>query len=696
MLTYMPLARSHAASPPVIPGRSALQIEPGGRAYLRLVAVDPIMPGANDADTDTAIRPGDDFYRYANGGWLTKVTIPAGRESYDNRSMMAASTREQVRKLIEGAATTHAAKGSVAQKVGDYYASYLDERSIEAKGMAPLAEEMSRIAAIESKTTLSAYLGSTLAREGDGLTASADHVLGMWVNQGFEDADHNLPHLSQGGLGLSDRDNYLDASAAGLELRSKYQAHIAAVLKLAGFSDSENRAARVLTLETRIATTFAPDSDAADVFKQNNLWKRRDFDHKAPGMDWEAYFKSAGLGKQVDFEVWQPSAVTGVSALVEKVSVEEWKDYLRFHLVEHYAGVLPKAINEEHFAFYGTFLTGAKQAPGRNETAVDATSGALSEAVGQLYTQRYFPPEAKARAQAMTGDLKTAYRNRITNLSWMSPATKEKALAKLAALEIGVGYPDHWIDFSTLNIVRGDAFGNLRRAEAFYHRRDVTRLEQSVNPIEWPLNVQVPSAVIMFSPNAEYFSAAILQPPYFDYQGDTASNYGSAGAAMAHEITHSFDELGNLYDAHGRVGNWWSDEDRAQFRQLTEKLATQLNAYCPLANICVNGKQVLGESGADLAGLLVAHDAYVLSLNGKPDVVRRGLSGEQRFFLAFAQRWRRIQSEAALRKQITTDTHLPGEYRSDNVRNVDAWYKAFNVGPGDRLYVRPGDRVRIW
>ena len=645
---------------------------------------------------DPSVKPGEDFYRYANGNWLAKSVIPAGRQSYDTRAMLAEKTNEQVRNLIQEAAATHSAKGSVAQKVGDYYASFMDEAGIEAKGLAPLADEMAAIAAIANKASLSAYLGSTLNSEVDGLTANADHVLGLWINQGFEDAEHNLPHLWQGGLGLPDRDIYIDASAKNVELRGKYQAHITAVLKLAGFADADTRAMGILSLETRMARTFAPDSDAADVFKQNNPWKRADFDLRAPGMDWEAYFKSAGLAGQSDFIVWQPSAETGISALVGTGDIDQWKDYLRFHLIEHYASVLPRAVAVEHVSFYGSMLPSAQQAPNRAEVAIDATNGALAQAVGQLYAQRHFPPEAKARAQAMVSNLITAFRARIANLTWMSLETKEKALAKLAALEIGIGYPDTWIDYSTLDIVRGDAFGNMKRAEAFNHLRNLAKLRQPVNPIEWPINPQSPGAVIMFSPNAEFFSAAILQPPYFDSQGDPASNYGSAGAGIAHEISHSFDELGNIYDAHGRLSNWWSGEDLNRFRAEAAKLAAQFDTYCPLADLCVKGKQVLSENIADLAGLLVAHDAYVLSLKGQTDVVLGGLTGEQRFFLAFAQRWRRIQSEAALRKQIATDTHAPGEYRSDAVRNADAWYKAYKVVNGDKLYLKPEDRVRIW
>jgi putative endopeptidase len=663
---------------------------------LSVAAARPASKNPSTDDMDNSIKPGDDFYRYANGGWLKANKIPNGQSSYDNRALMAERTNQQVRDLIQNAAFAHAAQSSVVQKVGDYYASFLDQDSIEPKGLSPLEDEMARIAAISDKTSLSAYLGTTLNSEVEGLTANADHVFGIWINQGFEDSDHNLPHIWQGGLGMPDRDDYLDPSPKMAELRNHYQAHIQAVLKLTGDADSENEAARILSLEIRIAQAFAPDSDAADVFKQNNPWKRADFNAKAPGIDWGAYFQSAGLAEQRDFIVWQPSAVIGISALVRSESIDVWKEYLRFHLVEHYASVLPKAIAAEHFAFYGTILAGAQQMPDRTQEAIAATNGALGQAVGQLYTRRYFPPEAKARAQAMVKDLITAYRGRISNLTWMSPQTRQKALSKLAALQVIVGYPEDWIDYSSLDVARGDAFGNMRRAEAFNRSRNLSRLKQPVDPIEWPINPQVPGAVIMFSPNAEFFSAAILQPPYFDSEGDSASNYGSAGAGMAHEITHSFDELGNIYDAQGRLGNWWTPEDRARYREAAERLVEQFNHYCPFLDLCVNGKQVVSENIADLAGLLVAHDAYVLSLKGMDDIIIDGVNGEQRFLLAFARRWRKLQTETALRQQVKTDTHSPGEYRSDTVRNVESWYQIYKVAPGDKLYLKPEDRVRIW
>jgi putative endopeptidase len=655
-----------------------------------------VPQNANTQDLDRFIKPGDDFYRYANGGWLKTVPIPAGQPSYGTGAMLQEKTSQRVRKLIQEAAAPQAASSSIAQKVGDYYTSFMDEGGIEARGLRPLAEEMARVAAITSKASLSAYLGTTLNSEVDGLTANADHVFGVLVNQGFADSQHNLPHLLQGGLGMPDRDAYLDPSPKMAALRAQYQAHIAAILQLAGVADPQTRAARILWLEVRMARAHAPDADAADVFKQNNLWKRADFGVKAPGMDWGAYFASAGLAGQLDFIVWQPSAVIGTSALVDSAGIDVWKDYLRFHLIEHNASVVPKAVAAEKFAFYGRILSGTQQAPDRSESAVAATNAALGQAVGQLYTQGYFPPEAKAQAQAMVGELITAYRARIANLIWMSAQTKKKALAKLAALRVGVGYPDTWIDYSSLNVARSDAFGNMRRAEAFNRLRNLAKLSRPADPDEWWIDPQIVGAVIVFTPNSEFFSAGLLQPPYFDYQGDAASNYGSAGAGIAHEISHSFDELGNIYDAQGRLGNWWTAEDLAKYHAAAAKLVAQFDGYCPLADLCVNGKQVLSESIADLAGLLVAHDAYVLSLKGKNDVVIGGLSGEQRFFLAFSQRWRKAQSEAALRQQVKTDIHPPGEYRSDTVRNVEAWYKAYRIAPGDKLYLRPEDRVAIW
>jgi putative endopeptidase len=647
-------------------------------------------------EMDRSIKPGEDFYRYANGGWLRAAASAHGQTSYDTRAMLTQKTSQRVRALIQDAAAANSAKGSGQQKVGDYYASFIDEPAIEQKGLSPVTDELARITAIQEMASLAAYLGNTLNTEVDGLTGNGDHVFGVWVNQSFEDSKRYVFHLLQGGLGMPDRDAYLDPAPKMALLRTQYQAHIAAILKLAGVADSESKAAHVLALEIGIARSHAPDSDAADTFKQNNPWKRVDFVAKAPGMDWDAYFKGAGVEGEPQFVVWQPSAVIGTAALVRSESVEVWKDYLKFHLVEHYAKVLPKSVAAEDFAFYGRILSGTQQMPERSDDSIAATNAALGQAVGQLYTQQYFSPAAKQKAKAMVRDLFDAWRERISNLKWMSPETRKMALAKLATLQIGVGFPDTWIDYSTMDVVRGDALGNLRRAEAFNRALNLVKLRLPADSGEWKIDPQIVGAVIVFSPNTETFSAGLLQPPFFDSEGDAASNYGTAGAGIAHEMWHIFDELGSIYDDQGRLHKWWTEEDEARYHASAEKLAVQLDGDCPLAGLCVKGKQVLTESLADLAGLLAAHDAYLLSLKGKPDVEIAGLSGEQRFFIAFGQRWRKWQSEAALRGQITTDSHAPGEFRADTVRNVDAWYEAFKVSPSDKLYLKPGDRVRIW
>jgi putative endopeptidase len=657
-----------------------------------LMAVAPggaiAVPDAN-AGVDRSVKPGDDFYGFANGPWLKANAPPAGGSAYGTTTGLVALTRGRVLALVQEAAARP--DSGFRQKVGDFYASLMDEAGIEAKGLGPLKDDLAAIAAIGDKSSLAAYLGRSLRADVDGTTQRTEGLFGLWVQQGFHDADHYYPHLLQGGLGLADRADYLDPSPAAVAQRARYQAHIAAVLTLAGEPDAAAKAAAILALETQIATAHASAADTADVPKTDNPWKRADFPAKAPGIDWAAWFRGAGLERQATFIVWQPGAVTGISGLVASQPLEVWKDYLRFRLIEHAADLLPKAYRAEHAAM---FEGGAP--PDRAGRALDVTSAALGEAVGRLYVERYFPPQAKAAAVAMVENLRAAWRDHISKLDWMAPATREKALVKLAALKIGLGYPDRWTDYASLAIVRGDAWGNARRVERFAYRQSLARLSQPVDPTAWAIAPHTVGAVILFNPNAMDFGAGILQPPYFDYAGDAAANYGSAGAGLGHEIGHSFDDLGNQYDDKGRLVSWWTAADRERYQAASAGVLAQSSAYCPQAGLCVNGKQVLGENIADLAGLLVAHDAYVASLKGVPDTVKDGLTGEQRFFLAFAQRWRRSQNEAALRRQIATDIHAPGPYRTDTVRNVEAWYRAWGVGAGDKLYLSPDQRVRVW
>jgi predicted metalloendopeptidase len=655
--------------------------------------------GIDLAGIDHSVKPGDDFFAYANGTWIKNTEIPADKSSYGPDAILIEKTREQVRGLIQNAAKGHPKPGSDAQKVGDYYASYLDEAAIEAKGLTPLKGDFAKIDAITDKQSLSSFLGTTLRADVDALNSTnfyTDNIFGVWISQAFEDPNHNVPYILQGGLGLPDRDYYIEQSAKMDGIRAKYRAHVAAMLKLAGIADADAKAQSIFDLETKIAKTHATREESEDVQKANNPWKRADFAVKAPGLDWDAYFAAANLKDQQDFIAWHPHAITGISALVASEPVSVWKDYLTYHLIEHYAGILPKAFVAESFAFFGTTLSGTPQIRDRWKRAIDSTNGNLGEVVGKLYVAKYFPPAAKAKIVAMVKDLLTAYHARISNLTWMSPQTKEKALAKLATLRVGVGYPDKWKDYSSLEIVRGDALGNIQRSEMFEYRRNLAKLHEPVDRGEWVMVPQEVNAVNLPLANALNFPAAILQAPYFDPKADAAINYGAIGATIGHEISHSFDDSGSQFDAQGRFANWWTPDDLAHFQASGAKLAAQFDDYKPFPDLNVHGKQTLSENIADVAGLSAAHDAYVLSLGGKKAPVLQGLTGDQRFFLAYTQSWRAKEREEALREQILTDGHAPAEYRGDTVRNLDAWYPAFDVKPGEKLYLDPKDRVQVW
>jgi putative endopeptidase len=650
---------------------------------------------------DPSTRPGDDFYGYANNAWIKATQLPDGVPRLDTTTQLRAENTRRVQGLIENSARIAAAPGPVradVRKVADYYASRLDQAGIEAKGFAPLSGNLAAIAAIADRRALAAWLGRTM-RLDDGTNQQTESLWGVWIHQGFHDPYHYAAHLVQGGLGLADRDDYLDAAPERAAHRALYRTHIATVLKLAGLDQSDMRAGRVLELEIAIAGTHASRADTDDVYKTDNDWRRADFAARAPGLDWAAWFSAAGLDPAASFVVWQPQAVIGGSRLVATEALDAWKDYLAFHLIEHHSDALPETIAEENRRFDALLSGGPLPlAPAPAQLAVTATETALGDAVGRLYVERYFPPRAKAAATVMVETIRTAFRARLARSTWMAPETKAKALAKLAALRIGLGYPETWIDYAPLAVVRGDPFGNLQRVEAFAYRRELARLGRAVDPDEWPwqLHPQMVGAILNISPNSMDFAAGLLQPPYFDPAGDAAANYGSAGAGLAHEISHSFDELGNQYDAQGRLIRWWAAGDLARFQAASAPLAVQLDACCPGPDACVHGKQVLAESAADLAGLAAAHDAYRLSLHGRPDRIKNGLTGEQRFFIAFAQRWRRLQTDAALRRQIETDTHAPPACRSNLVRNSEAWTRAFDVKPGDRLYLEPEARIGIW
>jgi predicted metalloendopeptidase len=495
---------------------------------------------------------------------------------------------------------------------------------------------------------------------------------------------------------MEDREYYRDASPRMAEIRTRYQAHLATLLRLAGTPDAEARAARVFELEKAIAEVHASLVDSNDVLKGNNHWTRKELEKRAPGLDWAAFFKAARLDKQGEFVVWQPAALTGIAALVKSQPLAVWKDYLTAHRLNGLSAYLPKAFGDASFAFYGQALQGTPQQRERWKRSVEATNEALGEVVGKLYVGKYFPPAEKARAEAMVKNVIAAFGRRIDALSWMAPRTKVEAKAKLAGLKVGIGYPDKWRDYSGLSVVRGDAVGNVTRSSLFDYDTNLKRLGQPIDRGEWVMNPQLVNACNLPAMNALNFPAAILQPPDFDPARPAVMDYGATGAIIGHEICHSFDDSGALFDAKGKLENWWTKDDYAHFRASSEQLEKQFDAYQPFPDLHVNGKQTSSENIADVAGLYASYDAYRMSLGGQEAPTVAGLTGDQQFFLSFAQAWRNKYREPALRRRIVTDTHAPSEYRSDTVRNLDAWYTAFDVKPGQKLFLAPADRVRIY
>ncbi|HEU4411259.1 MAG TPA: M13 family metallopeptidase [Polyangiaceae bacterium] len=655
--------------------------------------------GVDTAGMDPSVKPGDDFYRYVNGRWHQRTEIPPDRSEHGVFSVLEDEAARHNRAIIEAAARANAPEGSEARKIGDLYASFMDEAGAEQKGAAPLEPELARVAAIKGRRELAAALGETLRADVDALNTgdvTTDRVLGLWVVEDLNEPSRYAPYLLQGGLGLPDRDYYLVDNPRFVKLRERYQKHVAALLKLAGVPDAEAKAARVYALEKKIAATHATQVDTRDIKKANNPWKREDFARKAPGLDWAAYFEAAGLGRQRDFIVWQPGAVAGLAKLAGSEPLEAWRAYLAFHAVSRAAPYLSKAFVDESFAFHGRELSGAEAQRERWKRAVDFVNGAMGEAVGKLYVERHFPPRAKAAADEMVRNIVAAFGRRIDNLAWMTPETRARAKEKLATLQVGIGHPVAFRDYSALEVRPGDAFGNAQRASLFEYRRNLAKLGRPVDRGEWFMVPQEVNALNAPLQNSIAFPAAILQPPFFDADADPAVNYGGIGSVIGHEVSHGFDDVGAEFDARGKLSNWWTPQDAAKFKAAGQALVRQYNAYKPLPDAAVNGELTLGENIADVAGLAVALDAYRASLGGRPAPALEGYTGDQRLFMGYAQVWRSKFREPALRRFLLTDGHSPGEQRAATVRNQDGWYEAFGVQPGQALYLAPEQRVRIW
>ncbi|CAN7517771.1 M13 family metallopeptidase [Massilia sp. LjRoot122] len=640
------------------------------------------------------VLPGDDFYAYANGEWMAKTEIPADRGSWGAMYALAEETNARIVKLIEEAGVNKSASAE-ARKAADFYTAWMNEAAIESAGLASLKPRLAKIDAIKDRAALSRVLGEFLRADVDPLNATnfnTPNLFGVWFNQGLTDPSRNVPYLLQGGIGLPDRAYYLDNSPKMAELRSKYQQYIAAMLKLAGYDNVEARATKIFALESELAESHASREESADVQKANNTWTMKDFAAKAPGMDWKAFMQGAHLAGQDRFIAYHPGALKGAAEQVAATDLATWKDYLAFHSLNQFASTLPKAYADLRFEFYGKGLTGSPQQSPRWKRALSATNSAMDDAVGKLYVAKYFPAEDKARIQKMVADIKTAFERRIDKLEWMAPSTRAQAKEKVRTMYVGVGYPDAWKSYAGLRVSPLDALGNVLRAQEFHYTQQLAKLKQKPTKTEWHMPPQLVNAVNLPLQNAMNFPAAILQPPFYDPKASDSQNYGAIGSVIGHEISHSFDDTGAQFDAQGRLRDWWTKEDLAHFKKASQKLVEQYNAYKPFDDLAINGQLTLSENLSDLAGLAAAYDAFKVSPSGKST----GVEGDRAFFTGFAQAWRSKMRETSLRRVVLTDGHSPGQYRTYTVRNLDAWYKAFDVQPGQKLYLAPEERVRVW
>ncbi|HEY4240086.1 MAG TPA: M13 family metallopeptidase [Kofleriaceae bacterium] len=648
--------------------------------------------GFDQKGMDATTAPGASFYQYANGGWLKATPIPEDKSNYGMFTVLSDQSDERTKEIIEHA---KGAPGTDEQRIGDYYRAFMDEAGIEAKGIAPLQPSLDAINAIKTKDDVVLQL-ATNSRE-LGTTP-----LDVGVGQDDREPDKYIVQLGQGGLGLPDRDMYDAKMKQFAGIRDGYKHYISAMFTLAGLPDPDKRAAAVYALEEKIAKTHWSRIQNRDPQKTYNKLSIAQLKKLAPGINWDAWMKACGVEGQPAINVAQPSAIAGEVKLLSSEPVAVWKDYLTLHALSEAAPFLPKKFVDTRFEMYGKTLSGTPAQRARWKRGVDGVTENMGEAVGKLYVAKYFTPETKAAADDLVHNLLTAMGARLEALTWMSPDTKAKAKEKLATYNPKIGYPKKWRDYSALSVKPDDALGNAERAATFEYNRRLAHLGQPVDRDEWGMTPMTVNAYYNPVLNEIVFPAAILQPPFFDPNADPAVNYGGIGAVIGHEISHGFDDQGAQYDAKGALKNWWTKDDTKKFKAATAKLVAQYSSYCPVAAAggkpaqCVKGELTLGENIADLAGLTIAYDAYKLSLHGKPAPVIDGVSGDQRFFLGWAQVWRRLYRDQELSNRLTTDPHSPSEFRASVVRNLDAWYDAFQPKPTDALFLAPEKRVRIW
>jgi len=636
---------------------------------------------------DRAVKPGDDFFAYVNGTWYNKTPIAADRTFVGIDSVLNDQIDKDVRDTIEGAAKNSAQSGGIDQQIGDFYASWMDEAGIEAKGLAPAKPYLDKIDAVHNRDGLIDLFATT----------GYESPVGVGIFPDPKVPSRYAVGAGQSGLGMG-RDYYLLAGAKYDAFRAAYKDYITKILTLAGDTDASAKANRIMALETKLAKTHWTPERSRDVKATYNPMNRAQLMKLAPQMEWDRLLKTQGLGSAKIVIVGETTAVRDAGKLLASEPLQTWKDYLTFHFVSDHAQFLPKAFDDARFDFYGKTLADVPTQRDRWKRGVALVNDSLGEAVGQLYVQRHYPPEADRQVHELVDDILAALKDKIEHNSWMDDKTRKGALAKLASFDPRLGHPKKYIDYSSMVVKRDDLFGNAMRAEEFEWNLELKRYPKPVDRGLWDMFPQTNNAYYDPSKNQITFPAAILQPPYFDPKADPASNYGSIGATIGHEIGHGFDDQGRLFDPIGRLRDWWTPASAKAYTARTAVLVKQYDGYEPIPGVHIKGQLTLGENLGDLGGLEVAYAAYrrYVAKHGEPPVID-GLTGDQRFFIAYGYSWETKQREGALRSQLLSNEHSPAKYRVNGVvRNVDAWYKAFNVQPGDKLYLPPEKRVHIW
>lgn len=649
-----------------------------------------LTSGINIKNMDTKVKPGDNFAEYVNGTWLKTMKIPADKASYGAFDMLYDKSQKDVKAIIEEAAKSNAAEGSNEQKIGDCYSSFMNRKDRDAKGVAPIQDELKAIDAIANYDDLASFFG-TANRTGISIPFNIS------VYTDFKDPTKYILITWQSGLGLSEREYYLSPDAKMAEIRKKYVAHIEKMLQLSGIPNPTESAAKIMALETSFAANHMKKEDTRDMMKLYNKYATADLKTLMPDFNWTAMLTKASVEKEKNIVVTQVDYLKSLNNIIKSTPIDTWKTYLKWGLVNKSASILTTELDNQNFDFYSKTLYGVEKAEEDWKRAVNTVNGSLGEVVGKVYVEKHFSPEAKERMVTMVKNLLKAYAESIKKLDWMSPATKKEALSKVDKFMIKIGYPDKWRDYSSLKIAKNDLYGNTQRATEFEYKRTLDKLGKPVDRAEWGMTPQTVNAYYNPSLNEIVFPAAILQPPFFDLKADDAVNYGAIGAVIGHEIGHGFDDQGSTFDGSGVMKNWWTPADLTAFKAKTGSLVAQYSGFKAFPDLNVNGAYTLGENIGDLGGLSIAIKAYKETLGGKEAPVMDGFTGMQRVFLGWGQVWGEKTRDEALRSQIARDPHSPAKFRINGVvRNVPEFYEAFNIKPTDSLYLAPEKRVKIW